>query len=151
MPSHQVLLSLESISRNDEGMPVSIKTTCGGMLTRDNGAAVIQYEDHVEDGVGGAPIVRQVKLRMEPGRVEIYQIGDFAIPALILVQGQRCAMQYRTPYGDMDMGVFASLVNVEETATGGTAHLKYQIESCGTYVSSMEMKVRYIRSDGIRS
>ena len=60
---------------------------------------------------------------------------------IILEAGKRHNFQYGTPYGEMQMGVFANTVESKMTPEGGTLKLVYTIDFYGNFTSAKDMLI----------
>ena len=54
---------------------------------------------------------------------------------------------YRTPFGDMEMALYATQVNVNLGEDRGSVFLEYQLEFQGGYMSMHTMQLEYVASD----
>ena len=59
---------------------------------------------------------------------------------------------YKTPFGEMDMAVYARGVRCDIGEAKGSVHLKYQLDIQGAYASTNELHLEYAesRSDNIQ-
>ena len=62
---------------------------------------------------------------------------------MVFVPRHRFEGIYQTPYGDMNMGVYARNVDCRIGPDSGSVHLKYQIDLQGSYTSTNELHLEY--------
>ena len=68
--------------------------------------------------------------------------GDFS-NTMVFAKGQRFEGVYHTPYGEMDMAVFAKEAACRFGSSEGNIHLKYQLNIQGNYTSTNELHLEY--------
>ena len=62
---------------------------------------------------------------------------------MVFVRGSRYQGVYRTPYGDLDLAVFPSVVNYRIGQDSGEINLSYQLDFDGQYASDHELLIVY--------
>ena len=77
--------------------------------------------------------------------------GDYS-NTMVFVPEQRFEGVYKTPFGEMDMAVYARGVRCDIGEAKGSVHLKYQLDIQGAYASTNELHLEYAesRSDNIQ-
>ena len=116
--------------------------TRGSLSMLPNGEAVIQYTESLHDEESGETITALVSLEMGKSRVTMTRRGDVT-NTMVFVPQQRYEGIYQTPYGDMNMGVFARNVDCMIGPDKGSLHLKYQLDFQGAYASTNELHLEY--------
>jgi len=66
---------------------------------------------------------------------------------MVFVKDRRFEGVYRTPYGDMDMALFATRVDVNLGEDKGSVYLEYQLDFAGGFASMHTMQLEYVASD----
>lgn len=141
-----VLVTLYGASKNDIGeMEEPIRLMTKGELVRTPGGYVLRYEESQTDEGDGSVMTQEILLMMEPGRVSMTRLGPFGT-SMVFVKGQRFEGVYHTPYGDMDMAIFATQVKVELGEDKGSVMLEYQLDMQGGFVSMHTLQLEYVAS-----
>ena len=138
-----VLVTLHGASKNDLGEmeePIRLMTT--GELTATPGGYVLRYEESQTDEGDGSVMTQEILLMMQPGRVSMTRLGPFGT-SMVFVKDRRFEGVYHTPYGDMDMAIFATQVNVDLGAEKGSVFLEYQLDMQGGFVSMHTLQLEY--------
>ncbi len=143
MEGTQVLLSVSGWSQahGDEAPdPVRLLTT--GTLTGQPDAWRIDYTE-TQPGEQNA---HDVVVKMQKGVVTMERKGDYAT-SMVFEKGRRFEGSYNTPYGALDMGIFATQVKyaVDEQKTG-EVNLKYQLDLQGQFAAMHELRIRFCPS-----
>lgn len=143
----RVLVTLSGTSRNELGQaeePIKLLTT--GRLTAIEGGYLLRYEESQTDESDGSVMTQEILLLIEPSQVTMTRLGDFGT-SMVFVKDRRFEGVYHTPYGDMDMALFATRVDVDAAPDHGTVYLEYQLDFQGGYASMHIMQVDYVASD----
>ncbi|MBQ6951179.1 MAG: DUF1934 domain-containing protein [Clostridia bacterium] len=143
MKGTQVLLSVSgwSQAQGDETPdPVRLLTT--GTLTGQPDAWRIDYTE-TQPGEHDA---HDVVVKMQKGVVTMERKGAYAT-SMVFEKGRRFEGSYHTPYGALDMGIFATQVKyaVDEQKTG-EVNLKYQLDLQGQFAAMHELRIRFCPS-----
>ena len=143
MEKTPVLLSVSgwSQAQGDETPdPVRLLTT--GILSGSDDAWRIDYTETQPD----SSTAHDVVLKMQKGVVTMERLGDYAT-SMVFEKGRRFDGSYNTPYGALDMGIFATQVKyaVDEQKTGEVS-LKYQLDLQGQFAASHELHIRFCPS-----
>lgn len=145
--SRRVLVTLSGAARNDQGEdeePIKLLTT--GELTPVEGGCLLRYEESQTDESDGSVMTQEILLMMEPHQVTMTRLGDFGT-SMVFVKDRRFEGVYHTPYGDMDMALYATRVDVDMAEDHGSVYLEYQLDFQGGYASMHTMQVDYVASD----
>ena len=138
-----VLINLLATARYDQTPDYPIQFMTRGMLSLlPDGNAVIRYTESLRDDDTGETMTAQISLRMAGNRVTMTRQGDVT-NTMVFVPRQRFEGVYQTPYGDMNMGVYARNVDCRIGPDSGSVHLKYQIDLQGSYTSTNELHLEY--------
>ncbi len=138
-----VLINLLATARYDQAPDYPIQfMTRGNLSMLPNGEAVIRYTESLHDEESGETMTALVSLEMGKSRVTMTRHGDVT-NTMVFVPQQRYEGVYQTPYGEMNMGVFARDVNCMIGPDKGSVHLKYQLDFQGAYASTNELHLEY--------
>ncbi len=143
----RVLVTLSGAARNDLGEadePIKLLTT--GEVTAIEGGYLLRYEESQTDESDGSVMTQEILLLIEPNQVTMTRLGDFGT-SMVFVKDRRFEGVYRTPYGDMDMALFATRVDVDAAPDHGSIYLEYQLDFQGGYAAMHTMQVDYVASD----
>ncbi len=67
---------------------------------------------------------------------------------LILEEGQRHRCEYRTPYGNMSLGIYTERVNINLNDNGGSVSVRYNIDIENELVSTNELTLNIEEAKG---
>ena len=137
----QVLVSVMGWSHEDDDPADSVRLLTTGTLTGGRGAWRIDYTETQPDNES-----HDVTLTLDRGVVTMQRAGAFAT-SMVFEQGRRFEGSYRTPYGDLAMGVYPTHVrySVDEAATG-EVNLTYQLDLQGQFAAVHELRIRFCPS-----
>ena len=147
-----VLINLLAIAKHEHAPDYPIQFMTRGLLhLGDHDDAVLEYTESQQDEETGEISTAQITLSMEKNRVTMTRQGDFS-SMMVFVPEQRFEGVYRTPFGDMDMAVYARRVRCDIGEKKGSVHLKYQLDLQGAYASTNELHLEYAenRSENIQ-
>lgn len=142
-----VLVTLMGAAKNDVGEaeePIRLMTT--GELKATPSGYMLRYQESQTDDSDGSVMTQDIILLMQPGRVSMNRLGDFGT-SMVFVKDRRFEGVYRTPYGDMDMALYATRVDVELSEDRGSVYLEYQLDFAGGFASMHTMRLEYMASD----
>ena len=123
-----VLINLLATARYDHAPDYPIQfMTRGNLSFSGDGEAVIEYTESLQDEDTGESLTRH---------------GDVS-NTMVFIPRQRFEGVYKTPYGDMNMGVYARDVDCRIGPDNGSIHLKYQLDLQGAYASTNELHLEY--------
>ena len=139
----QVLINLLAIARYEHAPDYPIQFMTKGILRMGNGdEAVLEYTESSQDEETGEISTAQVSLSLEKDRVTMTRQGECS-NTMVFVPDHRFEGVYQTPFGSMDMAVYARGVRCEIGEKKGSVHLKYQINLQGAYASTNELHLEY--------
>ena len=143
MRKKPVLINLLAIAKYEHAPDYPIQfMTRGTLHLGDQGHAVLEYTESQEDEETGEIVTSQITLAMEKNRVTMTRRGDCS-NTMVFIPQRRFEGVYQTPYGNMDMAVYARGVRCEIGEQKGSVHLKYQLDIQGTYASTNELHLEY--------
>ncbi len=147
-----VLINLLAIARYEHAPEYPIQFMTRGMLhLGEKNDAVLEYTESDTDEETGEITTAQITLALEKNRVTMTRRGDYS-NTMVFVPEQRFEGVYKTPFGEMDMAVYARGVRCDIGEAKGSVHLKYQLDIQGAYASTNELHLEYAesRSDNIQ-
>ena len=112
---------------------------------------------HAQADVAGDPAIdytetqpdnesSDVTLTLDQGVVTMQRSGAFAT-SMVFEQGRRFEGSYRTPYGDLAMGVYPTHVKYQvEDGPVGQVDLTYQLDLQGQFAAMHELRIRFCPS-----
>ncbi|MCH5298919.1 MAG: DUF1934 domain-containing protein [Ruminococcus sp.] len=113
-------------------------TTIGSYISKENGHSFIGYKEYDEDD----PTISSNNLVKVEGddRVTIIRNGGMQT-RLILEKGRRHQCHYRTPMGDLMIGVFADTIQNDLSPIGGKLHVRYSLDFNNEHISNNEFYI----------
>lgn len=143
IPVVLTLVGRSQTAPDDPGDPIQLMTT--GQLTVTGSMYILQYKETQPDDQSGEA-AQDVVLQMEADRVVMTRLGDFGT-SMAFVKGKRFQGVYHTPYGDLEMAVYATKVNCSLSPERGRVHLYYQLDMQGAFAAMNELKLEYVASE----
>ena len=135
--SFPVLLSVSGIMKHENPSdPVHLVTT--GFLTVMPSGYQLTYREILPETNES----QDVSLLLDNKRVTMTREGDFST-SLIFEKGRFFESIYHTPFGDMDMSVYASKVNSQLSEDQGEVQLQYHIDLQGHYATEHSLNIKY--------
>ena len=144
-PVIPVLLSLSTLSQTDPtGREAAdpIRMLVPGDLTIEDGVYTIRYQESQPNEETGTVATQQIVLTLAPGRVTMSREGVFST-TMVFVRGQRFEGAYRTPYGDLEMAVYATRADCELSPTAGSVHLQYTLDMQGAFAAMNTLEITW--------
>ncbi len=137
----QVLLSVMGWTHDDDEPDESIRLLTTGTFSGRKDAWRIDYTETQPDNES-----HDVTLTLDRGVVTMQRSGNFAT-SMVFEQGCRFEGSYRTPYGDLAMGVYATRVDCQmEDGPVGELKLTYQLDLQGQFAAMHELQIRFCPS-----
>lgn len=113
----------------DDQEPDTVDLTTWGTFNPTDEGYSLSYSE--QDGSGGT----DVTLHITKKRVTLERSGNRS-SILILEKQRRHHSQYATPYGMLDMGTYATMLDWDLNETGGTLDFAYTLGFNGSINSS---------------
>lgn len=143
-----VLVTLTGGNKNDLGeMEEPIKLITTGELKPSPSGYMLKYQETQEDN--GVMLTQDIILLLQPGRVTMTRLGDYGT-TMVFVKDRRFEGAYRTPFGELDMALFATQVQVKLQPDHGSVFLEYQLEVQGNYASMHTLQLDYVAGESSR-
>lgn len=138
-----VLVSLQSCARRDDGSEEPISLLTAGTLSLDDDAAVLTYQENLDENIPPQTVVITAKDDM----ITMHREGDYNTQ-MVFHQGQRYEGEYHTPYGTMDMAIFCTRLHYDLSENGGTLSLMYQLDLNGQFAGMHQMHMQLMVKNG---
>lgn len=138
-----VLLSITGRNRamEDGEETDSIKLMTTGTLRKKDDGYLLDYEE--TDPESGSR--QQILLTMKGGRVAMQRKGDYGT-TMVFEKDRRFEGFYRTPYGDLRMGVYATRVYWKVEKGQGVVELQYQLDMQGHISAVHDLSLRFAQN-----
>lgn len=135
---HNYLITVLGIQEVD-GEKDSVEVITEGDVVTKNDHTYISYREYNEDD----PKIYSTNLiKIEDDKkVTVIRKGEFE-SRLILEEGKRHQCYYRTPVGNMMIGIYTESVNISLNEKGGKLNLKYYLDFNNDLVSNNELKIK---------
>lgn len=139
MRKKQVLLSVTGRSQaEDEQQPDTVRLLTTGTLTGEREAWRIDYTETQPDNQAS-----DITLTLGGGVVTMQRAGVFST-SMVFEKGRRFEGSYETPYGALDMGVYATQVKYQvDDGANGEVNLQYQLDLQGQFAAMHELNIRF--------
>ncbi len=131
----KIFMTLKSINWIKKDSTTTELNSEGVIRLLDNGDIEVSYEESAATGFSGATTFITASGN---SLVSMKRIGN--APSLLTIEdGKRHLCHYGTPYGDINMGIYAHNIDNKLTFDGGDLYFKYTIDVNGSYVSDNEI------------
>ena len=138
MRKKQVLLSVTGWAQEAQEEPEAVRLLTTGTLSGGKDAWRVDYTETQPDNQS-----HDVTLTMGGGVVTMQRAGEFST-SMVFEQGRRFEGSYHTPYGALDMGVYATHVKYQvDDGANGEVSLKYQLDLQGQFAAMHELRIRF--------
>ena len=137
-----VLINLASVA-SYEGMtdePMQVITT--GVLYQRENCYQLQYRENQEDEQDGSVMESEICLVLKKDQVTMNRMGEYS-NTMLFQKNKRFETDYRTPFGNLPMAVYARNVQCELGSRKGKVHLVYELSMQGSYASTNELHLEY--------
>lgn len=138
MEKKQVLLSVTGWAQEQDGKPDPVRLLTTGQLSGTDEAWRLDYTETQPDNQS-----HDVVVTMGKGVVTMQRLGPYST-SMVFEKGRRFEGSYHTPFGALDMGIFATQVkyDVDDQSTGEVA-LQYQLDLQGQFAAMHELRIRF--------
>ncbi|HAL73462.1 MAG TPA: DUF1934 domain-containing protein [Clostridiales bacterium] len=119
-----VLLTIEGQQWNNDEKPQAIRLMTEGRLYRKDPAWYVVYDESEATGMEGTKTTMKVG---DDGTVSLIRTGSHGL-RMSFSAGSRHITRMETPYGDLDVEIYTSVVQTQISDTGGYIHLGYSID-----------------------
>ena len=118
-----ITLTITGSQIENDGMENKIELITDGHLTKENGETLIEYCDN--DMFGEEEVVTSLKIADDS--VYMMRSGDVTTE-VVFTEAKTYEAMYNTPAGNFLVNVFPIRVYTEESETGGSLDLEYEIK-----------------------
>lgn len=115
-----------------------IEMVTEGRLYKKGDFYYLEYEETILSGMKDTKTL----IAVEDKKVSLERIGSYS-SQFIFEKGKRFVNCYRTPFGELQMGVFPLKVDFNMEDTKGKLDLKYELDVAGKYLSLNELSLTY--------
>ena len=140
-----VIVTLQSYSRGEHGEKEQpVKLMCHGKLKPTVDGCMLRYQEVQQDDTGvtvSTDVILNIQQKDGP-RVTMTRMGDYGT-TMVFVKDRRFEGAYHTPFGDLELALFATQVNVNLRDDGGSVHLEYQLDVQGNYAAVQSIDVTW--------
>ncbi|MBE5781862.1 MAG: DUF1934 domain-containing protein [Clostridiales bacterium] len=139
MAKKQVLVSVTGWSQSgEEEKPDTVRLLTTGTLSGEKEGWRIDYTETQPDNQA-----HDVTLTMDGGVVTMQRAGAFST-SMVFEKGRRFEGSYVTPFGALDMGVYATQVKYQvDDESVGEVNLKYQLDLQGQFAAMHELHIKF--------
>jgi len=138
----KVLVTISSSARTGTEEDPPIRLRCRGQLKETPSGYMLRYQEIQQDSDSGQTVSQDVILGMQPERVTMTRLGAYGT-TMVFVKDRRFEGAYHTPYGDLELALFATQVNCQLGPESGSVHLEYQLDMQGNYAAVQVIDVTY--------
>ena len=138
-----VRLTLNGTSGTGHGEDDHIRVMTTGQLRKTPSGYMLRYQETQTDEGDGSVMTQDIILSMQPGRVSMTRLGDYGT-TMVFVKVCRFEGKYRTPFGDLEMALFATQVHTDLSSEKGSIQLKYQLDLQGSFAAMNTLKLDYV-------
>jgi len=118
-----------------------IELTTVGTMRDDGNAYIIRYSEQYEPPA--EPIKVNLRIEKNGSFVEITKSTGKQASCLSVEKAKRNLCNYRTPYGEILMGVYGKEIELDVQDTGGSFRFSYDIDINGAVSSANTVKIDY--------
>lgn len=142
MEKKQVLVSVTGWSKaGEDEKPDTVRLLTTGTLTGKQEDWRIDYTETQPDNQA-----HDVTLTVGKGVVTMQRAGAYST-SMVFEKGRRFEGSYVTPFGALDMGVYATQVKYKmDDASTGEVSLKYQLDIQGQFAAMHELHIKFCPS-----
>lgn len=134
----RVIVSIRGNQRTPEGEDNQIELVTEGRLYKKGDFYYLEYDETVLSGMEDTKTL----ITVDNKKVSFERLGTYSAQ-FIFEKGKKFVNCYRTPYGELQMGVFPLEVDFSMADTEGKVNLKYELDIAGKYTSLNELSLRY--------
>ena len=131
----EAVIKIVSMQRTENG-DNSGEMTVAGSISYENDKVVIEY---VENNEETGPEETTISV-LEGNIISIVRKGQFS-SEMMVEKNTRHHTFYRTPYGELTMGIYGNQVEWSKDDKGGVLKMKYSLDFNNGFVSENTMKI----------
>lgn len=138
----EVLIVIKDTQGSDDGSEIEEIVTRGHIIYGKTDTYMICYDESLD---GGGTCRTTIKVK-NGDSVSVVRKGAY-VSELIIERGKRQSCFYSTPYGDLMIGIFGSMVESNVKDGSGELKLAYTIDYYGDYAAENKMTI-IVTADG---
>ena len=132
----EVELMIKGVQKYADHVDDDLQTRAKGEYYYRNGSHYILYEEHNE----GFTETTKSMLKIKDGVLEMTRKG-LVNTSMVFEQGKETASTYKTPFGEMLLGIRTKELNVIETEDKIQIKVAYSLEAEGRHMAECEIEV----------
>lgn len=140
-----VLLSVTGTSKQSDPDDAGIQLTTSGTLKAVSEGYLLKYRESQPD----SDEYQDIELLMNDKTVTMTRSGAYAT-GMVFEKGRRFEGVYETPYGSLDMAVYATRVFCRLGEERGEVQLQYQLDMQGQFADVHELKIKYAKKGSVK-
>lgn len=129
------VIRIVSLQRTENGDNSGELSVVGSISCEDEKTVIEYIENNEETGPEETTITI-----FGNDTVSIVRNGQFS-SEMTVEKGKRHLTFYRTPYGELTMGIYGTMVDFSKNEKGATLKLKYDLDFNNGFVSENTMKI----------
>ncbi|MBQ3784761.1 MAG: DUF1934 domain-containing protein [Lachnospiraceae bacterium] len=133
----EVLVAIKGMQDMHGGDSDSVELVSHGVYSLSDGFHLVEYEEIDEE----AQIITNVQIKANEEQVEIIRQGPANVN-MVFVEQQKTTSCYKTPYGDLDIGINTNKINIMEAEEKIEMELSYVLDMNGKPVSENAVTIR---------
>ena len=138
-----VIVTISSYAKGERGEKTdAVQLICHGQLRKVSGGYMLRYQEVQTDDQTGKSVSQDVILTLQTGRVSMTRLGDYGT-TMVFVKDRRFEGAYHTPYGDLEMALYAMQVQTSLADDHGNIRLEYQLDMQGSYAAVQHIDISY--------
>lgn len=138
----KVIVSIKGNQKMPNGEDNKIELITEGRLYKKGNSYYLEYEETILSGMNDTKTL----IAVEDDKVSLERIGSYS-SQFIFEKGKRFINCYKTPFGELQMGVFPLKVDLNMSDTNGNLNLKYELDVAGKYMSLNELSLTYYENN----
>jgi uncharacterized beta-barrel protein YwiB (DUF1934 family) len=138
MRSKPVKLTVTGVAFNRSEEDEAMRLTTFGTLSGSPKLWKLRYSERQSD----TNEKHDITMTMGDGVVTVARRGTFGSD-LVFQQGHRYEGSYRTPFGELSMGIYPTQVDYNISENDGEVSLRYQLDIQGKYTSVHKLDIAF--------
>lgn len=118
-----------------------IELTTVGTLRDDGKAYIIRYSEQPDSAA--PPVKVNLRIEKDGGFVEMTRSSGSVNSCIAIEKANRNLCNYKTPYGNMLMGIYGKEIELDVNEKNGTFYFGYDIDINGAVSSINTVKIDY--------
>ncbi len=138
-----VLLSVTGENRSaDSEESETVRVVTVGTLQRLNDGWGLRYTESDPDGSAS----QEVDITVLGQRIQMERRGDYST-TMVFEKGKRFDGAYRTPWGDLAMGIYTTRTQFSARGAQGLMRLVYQVDIQGQFTAMHDLTLRFASNE----